>query len=81
LGEARPAQAGPDQQNAQIKRLARHAVRYSTQLSSSPEIVQLAATASMAVLRAVARDRLTPTIDLPTTGIKDSAAVGKNGQV
>ena len=51
-----------------------HAARLASAL-----IVQLAATASMAALRAVARDRLCRTID-PAAIHKDSVAARKNGE-
>jgi hypothetical protein len=63
----RPARRTPSHNPA--ARRSRLVIRHadSAQPSSSPPIVRLAATASMAAQWAVARDRLTPTIDTATT--------------
>ena len=54
----RPAHPGPHGRALRSSRRSRHGARGSAQPSSSRPIVPVAATASMAALRAVARDRL-----------------------
>ena len=76
----RPARRTPGRATAGTKRLTSH--DRGTPQGHLPRlrIVQLAATASMAALRAVARDRLRPTID-PVTTRKGSAPARKMDKI